>query len=222
MSWSRYEPPVSRKLSDSPVLPQAHVDLFDRPAANGPHPWPFGRAPAPDPAPALAAELAALREQARQDGLAAALAEARATANAEVEKERARWAAGLEALVRQTLEGAESQRRELVELACAVADAVLQTELESGKAIEALVGAAIGALASEDEVTLVLAPTDVERAGAKLQERWPKLAVRADVSLAPGAIRLDGAAGRLSTSIAERVARARALALGDAPGERDP
>ncbi len=215
MSWSRYDPPVSRKL------PQEHVDLFDRPAANGPHPWPFGRQ-TPDPAPALAAELAALREQARQEGLAAALVEARAIATAEVEKDRARWTAGLEALVRQTLEGAESQRRELVDLAIAVAESVLQTELDSGKAIEALVSASLAALASEDEIAVVLAPLDAERVGAKLQERWPKLVVRADPSLTAGALRLDGAAGRLSTSIAERVARARALVLGESDPEHAP
>jgi len=215
MSWSRYEPPVT------PRLPLEHVDLFDRPAANGPHPWPFARQ-TPDPAPALAAELAALREQAKAEGLAAALAEARAIAAAEVEKDRARWAAGLEALVRQTLEGAESQRRELAELAIGIAESVLQTELEQGKAIEALVGAAIGALASEDEITVALAPVDAERVTTKLQERWPKLVVRADPALVAGAIRLDGAAGRLSTSIAERVARARALVLGESDEEPTP
>jgi len=217
MSWSRYEPP------NTPRLPLAHVDLFDRPAANGPHPWTLGREPV-DPAPALAAELAALREQARREGLAAALAEARAIAAAEVEDERVRWAAGLDALVRQTLEVAEARRHELAELAIAIAEAVLQTELERGRAIETLVAAGMGALDTDDDVTLVLSPADVERVADGLRARWAKLTVRSDASLPIGALRLESSAGRLATSIGERLARARVLVLAgpDAPEAPDP
>jgi flagellar biosynthesis/type III secretory pathway protein FliH len=215
MSWSRYQPPATR------ALPTEHVDLFDRPAANGPHPWPFGPK-VPDPAPALAAELAALREQAKVDGLAAALAEARAIAAAEIEKDRARWAAGLEALVRETLEVAEAHRRELGELAVLVAQAVLQAELDSGAAIEKLVAAGLQALAGAEGVVLALSPADAERTAEALQRRWPELTVRPDPALAPGGFRLDGPTGRLSSSIAARLAHARALVLGETLPEGAP
>jgi flagellar biosynthesis/type III secretory pathway protein FliH len=213
MSWSRYEPPIERRVA------LEHVDVFDRPAANGPHPWTLGHQ-APDPAPALAAELAALREQARSEGMAAALAEARAIAAAEVETDRARWAAGLDALVRQTLEVADARRTELAELAIAIAEAVLQTELERGRAIETLVAAGMGALGSDEDVTLVLSPVDCERVAEGLRARWSQLTVRSDTSLPGGALRLESPAGRLSTSIGERLARARALVLG-VPSEED-
>jgi flagellar biosynthesis/type III secretory pathway protein FliH len=212
MSWSRYAPPLT------PRLPLEHVDLFDRPAANGPHPWNLGQA-TPDPAPALAAELAALREQAKSEGLAAALAEARAIAAAEVESDRARWTAGLDALVRQTLEVAEARRHELASLAVAIAEAVLQTELERGSAIEMLVAAGMGALGDDEDVTLVLSPADLERVADGLRARWSELTLRSDASLPPGALRLESPAGRLSTSVAERLARARALVMGEKSGD---
>jgi flagellar biosynthesis/type III secretory pathway protein FliH len=215
MSWSRYDPPTQRRL------PLEHVDVFDRPVANGPHPWTLGRA-VPDPAPALAAELAALREQARNEGLAVALAEARAIAAAEVEADRARWAAGLDALVRQTLEVADARRRELAELAIAIAEAVLQTELERGRAIETLVAAGLGALGSDDDVTLVLSPMDDQHVADGLRARWAKLTVRSDASLPRGALRLESPAGRLTTSIADRLARARALVLAEPNAEEAP
>ncbi|HET6585461.1 MAG TPA: FliH/SctL family protein, partial [Nannocystaceae bacterium] len=215
MSWARYQPPSSGRL------PQEHGDLFDRPAANGPHPWPFGRA-TEDPAPALAAELAALREQARAEGLAAALEDARATAAAETEAVRARWAAGLEALVRQTLEVADEHRRELVDLAIAVAESVLQSELERGAAIDALVGAGMTALGRDEDAVLALSTEDAARVAGVLRERWPKLTVRVDATLQAGAIRLESRAGRLDASIAERLARARALVLGQTITEGEP
>jgi len=218
MGWSRYEPPRN------PGLPQVAVELFDRPAANGPHPWICGTAKAitnPDPGAAMAAELAALREQARAEGFAAGLDEARTCAQAEVEDVRARWAAGLEALVRQSLEIADERRREMCELALWVAEAVLQTELGTGDAIERLVAAGLRALAGDDETTLVLSSIDAERTGARLQERWPGLALRVDAALSPGAVRLESRVGTVETSIAERLARARSLVLGESMGD-DP
>lgn len=215
MSWARYEPPHSAGL------PLSHVDLFDRPAANGPHPWPFGRASV-DPAPALAAELEALREQAKSDGLALAVEEARAIAAAEIEAMRARWAAGLEALVRQTLEVADDRHRELAELAIAVAEAVLQTELERGTAIDRLVTAGLSALGRENVAVLSLSTVDIEGVADGLRARWPGLTVRADATLPAGAMRLESEAGRVETSMRDRLARARALVLGEPAGEDQP
>lgn len=213
MVRTRYEPPRAGPAASADAL------RFERLAPSEPIPWVLAGAAANTmpTAPIPEAELAMLREAARAQGLA----EGRAQADAELAQVHAELQAGLEAglteLATWRRTAIEGYRKELAELAIAVAEAVLQRELQAGLgAIEALLEQALHAIDPDERCTIHVAPTAASATIAWASTHWPAALVRGDAELGLGELRIRAKSGTIDASLKGRIEHVRRLVLGDA------
>ncbi len=212
MTRTRYEPPRAGATANAEAL------RFDKMVPSEPIPWVLAGAAANTmpTAPMPEAELAALRDAARAQGLA----EGRAEAEAELAAAHAELQAGLEAGLAE-IEGwrrgaIESYRREMAELAIAVAEAVLQRELQSGfAAVEALLEQALSAIDPDERCTLHVAPAAASATIAWASTNWPSATVRGDAELVLGELRVRSKSGTIDASMKTRIETVRRLVLGE-------
>jgi flagellar assembly protein FliH len=179
--------------------------------------WELGKAPAsavslpepPDP-------IAVARESAVAEGFAAGLEEGRAIGLAEYAALLQRLQASVDEIVQHRAVLGEAYRREVVELALATAEALVQREVAGGDAIAGLVDQALGVLGADDPVTLRVSAADAERLQPwqEAQAR-PWLTVEIDADLAEGDLRATAATGSVESSMERRIARVRQLVLGE-------
>ncbi|MFO0635159.1 MAG: FliH/SctL family protein [Nannocystaceae bacterium] len=114
----------------------------------------------------------------------------------------------------------EAWRGELAALAVAIAEALLQRELVQGLPdVEPLLIQALAELDPHERATITVEPGLLESVAAWARTRWPAAVVRADAALGPGELRVGAPSGAIDGTRAARLARARALVLGevDAP-----
>ena len=109
----------------------------------------------------------------------------------------------------------EAYRREVIELALAAAEALVQRELsQSSEVIAGLVDQALTVLGSDDRIILTLSPGDVEQLGDALDG----VEVQIDEALSPGDLRAESSAGSIESSMQRRIDRVRQLVLGELDG----
>jgi flagellar biosynthesis/type III secretory pathway protein FliH len=211
MARTRYEPPRHGAAASADAL------RFDRIVPSEPIPWVLsGTAANGMPATIPEAELEALREAARAQGLA----DGRAQAEAELAAAHAELQAGIEAglaeLATWRRTTTEAYRRELAELAIAIAEAVLQRELQDGLgAIEALLEQAMHAIDPEERCTITVAPAAASATIAWASTNWPAALVRGDAELGLGELRVRSKSGTIDATLQARVDHVRRLVLGD-------
>lgn len=217
---------VPNRIASSPVAapfpaagqrPQqrAYTRMSFVTAANG---------PVVDPQAVEAAARQAAFDKAKLEGLEAGRAEGRAQARREAADLLTQLQASVEDVMRVHETLTEGYRRELVEIAFAIADAVLQRQItREPDFAKRLVEQALAALGSDDAFVLTLGPEDADELDPwlhKLEEGGQSISVRRDVALGRGDLRVRTQAGSIESLMSDRLARARALVLGvDASAE---
>lgn len=162
-------------------------------------------------------------EQAKAKGMAAGLEQGKAQAIAAVAGELDHLQRSIDAVLDLRSVLAEVYRQEMVELALAAAEAVLQSELrEHGEKVRNLVEQGLQALGHREELRVTLCPTDAERLRAWIETLDPPLLVRESTKLQVGDIRLESASGSVETVMRDRIHRARQLILGELAAESRP
>ncbi|MBX7081625.1 MAG: hypothetical protein K1X88_20655 [Nannocystaceae bacterium] len=216
MARVRYEPPHVDAPAEGSAL------AFERTLRGPVVPWTIASPAAnsmPPPAAIAQGELEALRREAREAGRAeaevaieaelAALAQQRAAFETNAQ-------ASLDALAALRERAIEAWRGELAALAVAIAEALLQRELGQGLPdIEPLLVQALAELDPHERATVTVEPALLESVAAWARARWPAAVVRADAALGPGELRVSAPSGAIDGTRAARLARARALVLGE-------
>jgi len=177
----------------------------------------------PEPRPAGPDPVVVAFEQAKAKGMAAGLEQGKAQAIAAVAGELDHLQRSIDAVLDLRSVLAEVYRQEMVELALAAAEAVLQSELrEHGEKVRNLVEQGLQALGHREELRVTLCPTDAERLRAWIETLDPPLLVRESTKLQVGDIRLESASGSVETVMRDRIHRARQLILGELAAESRP
>ena len=163
------------------------------------------------------AELEALREQARQEGITAGLEEARAMAEDEYRGRLQSSQATLErlAVLERTL--TEGYRAQVLELTIQMAQAVVQRELADRGAAQALVERAVQAFEEVGRIDAVISPAEQEMMEAWAEQRRGAgldIHVHVDPELEAGDVQIRSDAGSLSSRLSERFERACAMIRG--------
>lgn len=222
MSRSRFAPPVVPGPSGAsiPIEGRRRRGTYQRLELGTP-PTP---APAPGPDPQEQAQLAAL-EEARREGYARGLQEGRTQAEAEAEARLQTLAGHVEALASLRAVMAEAYRQELLELAIAAAEALVQRELsQAPQILHNLIEQGLAVLGRGDALSLHLHPDDAPKIRPLLERSAAAgydVSVLEDASLSPGDLRLDGPAGTVQSVLHDRVARLRQLVVGALDGGED-
>jgi flagellar biosynthesis/type III secretory pathway protein FliH len=180
--------------------------------------WELGKATAsaiaavtpPDP-------ITTAREAAFAESFAMGLEEGRAAGQAEYAAMLQCLQASVDEIVQHRAVLGEAYRREVVELALAAAEALVQRELgNTGNAIAGLVDQALDALGDDDPVTLRVCVGDAEQLAPWIEQRArPGLTVEIDTELRAGDLRATSAGGSVESSMERRIARVRQLVLGE-------
>jgi flagellar assembly protein FliH len=182
------------------------------PNASGPE----HTAPTADP-------IAEAHERAAEEGFASGYRAGEARAAEEAAAHLETWRATVAGA--STLRGMlqEAYRRELVELALAVARAVLQQELRQDRtALQRVIGAALDKLGTAEPLIVEAGPEDtpeITRFAAQLREQGIDVTPRTNPALAAGDLRVESPSGSVEHLLEARLALARGLVLGELGGE---
>lgn len=161
----------------------------------------------------------ARREQARRDGYAQGLEEGRALAQSHVAEYLEHLGKTLQDLASLRAVVTESYRREMVELALASAEALVQHELiDQAATLQHLIDAGLEALGRSEPLRLHLHPDDrprVDDAIHRAAAAGYDLTVVEDHTLHPGDLRVDNELGTVESVLHDRLARIRQLVIGE-------
>lgn len=211
MARIRFAPPsASPRVEVDPLPARRRSGAF--------RPWQLGRAdvaelPAEPPAAPPADPVEVARAQAQALGLAQGLEDGHAAGRAAYAEALARLSTGLAEITQLRGVLGEVYRREVIELALAAAEALVQRELsQSVDAIGGLVDQALVALGDEERLTLFLSPADAERIEVD------GVTIEVDETLSFGDLRLESEAGSVESAMQRRIARMRQLVLGELDG----
>ena len=164
-------------------------------------------------------ELAALEQQAREEGYAAGHAEGAAAAQQQLRQRLAELDALYDAAARPLQELDEQTGWELARLAMIVAQRVIAHELQLSPALvaQAVRQAATALPAATRELRVHLHPADLTllRESGAAETHWQLLA---DATLARGDCRLESERSRLDARVETRLAAMIDAVLGDEPG----
>lgn len=213
------------------MVPQAPASR-DAPSAGLPHRrkgeytrWNLGQAapppvvPSPSAAPPGPDPVEVAFEQARAQGFAEGVKRSTEQVEAKYRKRLGDLEASLQELTALRSVLGEVYRRELVEVALAAAEALVQRELSRGRdVLESMIDKALSELGTEDSFVLSLAETDASRLTEWAQTQ-PRIALRVDGKRQPGDFRLEGGAGSVESLMHERIDRVRQLVLGELAAE---
>ena len=226
MARSRFAPPaVTGPSRDGLALETRRRSGRFRPFQLGPE----VRGPAAnDAGPQISPEeqqRRALAEEARRDGYAQGLEQGRAQAHAEASEYLTRLADGVETLARAQAVVTEARRRELIELALAAAEALVQRDLtESETTLAHLVEVGLQTLGRSEPLSLHLHPEDVVRVSPAMHRAAASgfdVQILEDRTLARGDLRIDNALGTVESVLHDRLARVRQLIIGELDGGPD-
>ena len=227
MARSRFAPPaIAGAPAAGPRLETRRRSGQFRPFDVGMSP---GAVEVPDPGPAVSPEEQqrnVAREEARRDGYARGLQEGREQAQAETEAYHRQLADSIESLARANAVVAETRRRELVELALAAAEALVQRELASSEtALGHLVDVGLKTLGRSEPVSIHLNPDDVQRVSPIMHRAAAAgfdVQILEDPSLSSGDLRIDNKSGTVESVLHDRLARIRQLVIGELGSASDP
>lgn len=179
--------------------------------------WELGKAMPAAPAPPPPDPLVLAHEAAFAQGFAAGLEEGRAAGAAEYTASLQRMQTSVDDIVQHRAVLGEAYRREVVELALAVAESLVQRELvEGSNAIVGLVDQALVALGGDEPVTLRVCAADADRLQPWLEKQpRPGLTIEIDRELADGDLRAASPSGSVESSMERRIDRVRQLVLGE-------
>ncbi len=174
---------------------------------------PLGPAPEAPPDP-VQQQLAETMAQAREEGFAAGMAQV----EQEMAQQLERWRASVAQAATLRASLTEVHRREMVELAVAVASAVIQRDVtEHTVSIEQAIGTALEQLGTRERVHITLGPTDADRLNPwldELREQGLDVSAATDPNLSPGDMKVSSAAGSVEHLLKERIERVRQLVVG--------
>ena len=213
MARTRFAPPPASPAADPAPLPA-------RRRSGSFVAWQLGRVeptetPLAEPETPAEDPIDVARAQAEAEGLAQGLQDGRAAGRAAYDEALGRLSTGLAEIgqLRDVL--GEAYRREVIELALAAAEALVQRELtQSSEVIVGLVDQALEVLGADAPITLTLSPDDAER----LPPPPAGVEVQVDEELPVGDLRAESAGGSIESSMQRRIARVRQLVLGELDG----
>lgn len=169
--------------------------------------------PPPDP-------LQVAYEQAQQQGFEQGVQEGFARGEAEYAGQLRAVERSLAELANLRLVLAEVYRREMVEVALAAAEALVQRELgRSGDVLQSMIEQALAAIGTGSPLTLAVSPADATSIGAWIEREKLAITVRTDPRRQLGDFRLESAAGSVENMMHERIDRVRQLVLGQLAAE---
>jgi len=172
------------------------------------------------PVDPLVAELNALHEQAKQEGVSAGIEEARKMAEDEFRGRLRASQASLErlAVVERTL--TEAYRTQVLELTIGMAESVLQRELADHGAARELVERAVAAFEDVGRIDAVVSAAEAEMMEAWAQERRAAgldIQVHVDANLEAGDVQIRSDAGSLESHLRDRFDQACEMIRGTKP-----
>lgn len=179
---------------------------------------------AAQPTDPLVAELNALREQARQEGLTAGLEEARKMAEDEFRSRLKSSQDSLERLAVLERSLTEAYRTQVLELTIGMAKAVLQRELADHGAARELVERAVAAFEEVGRIDAVVSASEGEMMEAWAEERRAAgldIRIHVDAELEAGDVQIRSDAGSLESRLQDRFERACDMIRGTAPDPED-
>lgn len=115
---------------------------------------------------------------------------------------------------------AEVYRREMVEVALAAAEALVQRELKQSSGIlQAMIEQALAAIGTGSALTIAVSPADAASLAAWVEQERLAVTLRTDPRRQLGDFRLESAAGSVESLMHERIDRVRQLVLGELAAE---